>query len=71
MMGSLHPSSLQRSICVPLCAHLSSLACDWAAEELGLKQPEIGLKLGMTQAAVSMAILRGKLFAAENNIYLE
>jgi putative transposase len=47
-----------------------SLACYWAAEELGLKQPEIGLKLGMTQAAVSMAIKRGKLFAAENNMSL-
>ena len=46
------------------------LACYWAAEELGLKQPEIGLKLGMTQAAVSMAIKRGKLFAAENNMSL-
>jgi putative transposase len=48
-----------------------SLACYWAAEELGLKQPEIGLKLGMTQAAVSMAIKRGKLFAAENNKSLQ
>lgn len=48
-----------------------SLACYWAAEELGLKQPEIGLKLGMTQAAVSMAIKRGKLFADKNNISLE
>ena len=48
-----------------------SLACYWAAEELGLKQPEIGLKLGMTQAAVSMAIQRGKLFAAKNNMSLE
>jgi REP element-mobilizing transposase RayT len=48
-----------------------SLACYWAAEELGLKQPEIGLTLGMTQAAVSMAIQRGKLFAAENYLTLE
>jgi len=48
-----------------------SLACYWASKELGLKQPEIGLKLGMTQAAVSMAIVRGKTFAAENNVSLE
>ncbi|MBI5591986.1 MAG: transposase [Deltaproteobacteria bacterium] len=48
-----------------------SLACYWAAEDLGLKQPEIGLKLGMTQAAVSLAIKRGKLLAAENNMSLE
>ena len=48
-----------------------SLACYWAAEELGLKQPEISLKLGMTQAAVSMAIKRGKLFAFENKLTLE
>ncbi len=37
-----------------------SLACCLAAEELGLTQPEIGLKLVMTQAAVSIAIRRGK-----------
>jgi len=48
-----------------------SLAIYWAAEELGLKQPEIGFKLGMTQAAVSMAIKRGKLFAVENELTLE
>jgi putative transposase len=47
-----------------------SLACYWAAEELGFKQPEIGLKLGMTQAAVSLAIKRGKLLAAENKMSL-
>lgn len=48
-----------------------SLACYWGSEELGLIQPEIGLKLGMTQAAVSMAIKRGKLFAAKNKMSLE
>ena len=48
-----------------------SLACYWAAEELGLKQLEIGLKLGMTQAAVSLAIKRGRLLATENNMSLE
>ena len=42
-----------------------SLACCFAAEELGLTQPEIGLKLGMTQAAVSISIRRGKQFALE------
>ena len=42
-----------------------SLACCLAAEELGLTQPEIGLRLGMTQAAVSIAIRRGKQFALE------
>ena len=42
-----------------------SLACCLAAEELGLTQPEIGLKLGMTQAAVSISIRRGKQFALE------
>ncbi len=48
-----------------------SLACYWAFEELGLKQPEIGFRLGMTQAAVSLAIKRGKLFATENNLSSE
>ncbi len=42
-----------------------SLACYIATEELGLTQPEIGLKLGMTQAAVSIAIRRGAQIARE------
>ena len=42
-----------------------SLACYLAAAELGLTQPEISLKLGMTQAAVSIAIRRGAKFAKE------
>jgi len=42
-----------------------SLACCLAAEELGLTQPEIGLRLGMTQAAVSISIRSGKQFAVE------
>ncbi len=42
-----------------------SLACYIAIEELGLTQPEIGLKLGITQAAVSIAIRRGAQIARE------
>lgn len=48
-----------------------SLTIYWAAEELGLSQPEIGKKLGMTQAAVSQAIKRGMIFATENELTLE
>lgn len=47
-----------------------SLLCYWATEELGLKQPEIAHKLGVTQAAVSLAIKRGRIFAAENKVHL-
>ena len=42
-----------------------SLACYLAATELELTQSEISLKLGMTQAAVSIAIRRGAQFARE------
>jgi REP element-mobilizing transposase RayT len=48
-----------------------SLTIYWAAEQLGLTQPEIGKNLGMTQAAVSQAIKRGMLFATENKLTLE
>jgi REP element-mobilizing transposase RayT len=48
-----------------------SLAIYWAAEQLGLTQPEIGRELNMTQAAVSQAIGRGMVYAAENELTLE
>jgi putative transposase len=47
-----------------------SLACYLAVEELGLTQPEISLKLGMTQAAVSIAVRRGAQFAVESECRL-
>ncbi len=45
-----------------------SLLCYWATEELGKTQSEIGLTFKMTQAAVSLAIKRGKKFVLENKI---
>lgn len=45
-----------------------SLLCYWAAEELGIKQPEIANKLKVSQAAVSFAIKRGRAFADQNKI---
>ncbi|MGA6924115.1 MAG: transposase, partial [Desulfosarcina sp.] len=45
-----------------------SLLCYWATEELGLKQPEIAEKLRVTQAAVSIAVKRGRAIAIEKKI---
>ena len=45
-----------------------SLLCYRATEELGLKQLEIAEKLKVTQAAVSIAVKRGRAIAIENKI---
>jgi hypothetical protein len=45
-----------------------SLLCYFAAEALGMKQPEISLKLGVIPAAVSIAIRRGEKIVSDENI---
>ena len=47
-----------------------SLLCYWAVRELGFTATELAKRLGMTQPAVSYAVIRGELIAKESNCTL-
>ena len=47
-----------------------SLLCYWAVRELGLTATELAKRLGMTQPAVSYAVVRGERIAKEKNFSL-
>jgi len=47
-----------------------SLLCYWAVRELGLTGTELAKRLGVTQPAVSYAVIRGERFAKERNYSL-
>ena len=47
-----------------------SLLCYWAVRELGLTATELAKRLGMTQPAVSYAVIRGERIAIERNYNL-
>jgi chromosomal replication initiation ATPase DnaA len=47
-----------------------SLLCYWAVRELGLTATELAKRLGMTQPAVSYAVIRGEQIAKERNYHL-
>jgi putative transposase len=44
-----------------------SLLCYWAVRELGISATELAQRLGITQPAVSYAVVRGELIAKEGN----
>jgi type I restriction enzyme R subunit len=44
-----------------------SLLCYWAVRELGISATELAKRLGITQPAVSYAVVRGELIAKEGN----
>ncbi len=43
-----------------------SLLCYWATSELGISQVWLSRKLGITQAAVSLSVARGRQVAIQN-----
>ena len=45
-----------------------SLLCYWAVRELGLPGTVVATKLGLTQPAVSRAVLRGERLAKEQRL---
>ena len=47
-----------------------SLLCYWAVRELGLTATKLAKRLGLTQPAVSYAVIRGELIAKESNYTL-
>jgi putative transposase len=47
-----------------------SLLCYWAVRELGHTATELAKRLGLTQPAVSYAVIRGELIAKESNYTL-
>jgi DNA-binding transcriptional ArsR family regulator len=47
-----------------------SLLCYWAVRELGLTATELAKRLGVTQPAVSYAVIRGERIAIERNYSL-
>ena len=47
-----------------------SLLCYWAVRELGLTATELAKRFGMTQPAVSYAVIRGEQIAQERNYHL-
>jgi chromosomal replication initiation ATPase DnaA len=47
-----------------------SLLCYWAVRELGLTATELAKRLGMTQPAVSYAVIRGEQIGKERNYNL-
>ena len=44
-----------------------SLLCYWATSELGVSQVWLGRKLGLSQAAVSLSVARGRQIARQKN----
>jgi putative transposase len=47
-----------------------SLLCYWVVREQGLTATELAKRLGMTQPAVSYAVIRGEQIAKERNYNL-
>ena len=47
-----------------------SLLCYWAVRELGMSLTELARRFGMTASAVSYAVARGEVIAADNNYEL-
>jgi DNA-binding MarR family transcriptional regulator len=47
-----------------------SLLCNWAVRKLGLTATELAKRLGLTQPAVSNAVIRGEQMAKERNYNL-
>ena len=48
-----------------------SLVCYWAVKELKMKATAVSKLLGITQSAVSKAVLRGEKLALEKNLKLK
>ena len=47
-----------------------SLLCYWAVDALGLRQADLSRRLGISQAAVSLAVARGRNLAGEHGYEL-
>ena len=47
-----------------------SLLCDWAVRELGLTATKLAKRFGMTQPAVSYAVIRGEQIAKEKWLFV-
>jgi len=48
-----------------------SLICCWGTEELGLTMLEIGLKMGMSQQAISKWVKKGRDYCRSENIDID
>ncbi len=51
----------------PKIVQARSLLCYWATSELGIRQAWLSRKLGISQAAVSLSVSRGRRIASENH----
>jgi putative transposase len=51
----------------PQIVQARSLLCYWATSELGIRQAWLSRKLGISQAAVSLSVSRGRRIALENH----
>ena len=51
----------------PKIVQARSLLCYWATSELGVGQAWLSRKLGISQAAVSLSVSRGRRIALENH----
>jgi REP element-mobilizing transposase RayT len=51
----------------PQIVRARSLLCYWATHELGVNQVWLGRKLGLSQAAISLSVARGRQIASQEN----
>ena len=54
----------------PLRVKAKSLVCYWAVRELGMNGTRVGKLLGLSQSAVSRAVVRGRKPARDMNLNL-
>ncbi len=66
IMG-MAPEAVWASGKQPQIVQARSLLCYWATSELGIRQAWLSRKLGISQAAVSLSVSRGRRIALENH----
>jgi len=66
--GGLPPADLLTPSRVPRHVQHRSVLCYWAVRELGLPGTAVAARLGLTQSAVSRAVLRGERLAKEQRL---
>jgi len=66
--AGLPPADLLTPSKVPVRVRHRSLLCFWAVRELGLPGTAVAAKLGLTQPAVSRAVLRGERLTKEEGL---
>lgn len=68
---NIHPREILQTGKQPQRVRARSLLCYWAVRELGLSATEVGRRLGLSQPAVSRAVVRGEKIADEEGYLVD